>query len=421
MLKQLKLLSDELNSSNSTLDKKEVLKKYSGCKELLYYVYNPYIQFYVTSTNLKKRSDLVASDSPEDIFIVLDKLNSREITGHDAISMVNHFIEKNKEYSEIIYNIIDRDLKTRVGAKIINDVFPNLIPEFSVALANKYQDYEDKIDFEREEWYASHKLDGCRCLCVIDKEGNPSFYSREGKSFDTLDVLGKAVKSLGLTNRVLDGEICIIDENGNENFQAIMKEIRRKNHIIKNPKYLLFDILTLEEFDSKKSKATLMERYDRLYNIKINNNFIEILSQKKVDSKNHLVEMVNVANEKNWEGLILRKNSGYEGKRSKNLLKVKKMEDAEYQIIDVKIGFIDDGQGNKVEGVSNITIQHKGNNVDVGSGFTFQERVYWKDHPEELIGKVATIQYFEETTNQKGEHSLRFPVFKFLYGKKRDF
>ena len=41
--------------------------------------------------------------------------------------------------------------------------------------------------------------------------------------------------------------------------------------------------------------------------------------------------------DKDWEGFMLRKETGYEGKRNKNLLKVKKFYDAEYEVIDYAI------------------------------------------------------------------------------------
>ena len=44
-------------------------------------------------------------------------------------------------------------------------------------------------------------------------------------------------------------------------------------------------------------------------------------------------EMVNYATQQGWEGLMLRKNVGYCGKRNKDLLKVKKFYDAEYKDI----------------------------------------------------------------------------------------
>ena len=91
----------------------------------------------------------------------MNELNKRRITGHAAISAVNAYIRDNEEYKDLIYNIIDKNLKTRTDAKLINSVFPNLIPEFNVALANKYEDYAHKIDFEKELWFASRKLDGC--------------------------------------------------------------------------------------------------------------------------------------------------------------------------------------------------------------------------------------------------------------------
>jgi DNA ligase-1 len=36
-----------------------------------------------------------------------------------------------------------------------------------------------------------------------------------------------------------------------------------------------------------------------------------------------------------------------------------------------------------------------------------------------IVGKIATIQYFEETKNDKGGISLRFPTVKVVHGDKR--
>ena len=113
MLKDLQTMVDELNTTNSTNEKKEILKKYPQCKEMLRWVYNPYTKFWVTSELLKKRKDLTSDEVYQDITILLHMLNGRRITGHDAISAVNAFIEANKEYEELIYCIIDKNLKTR--------------------------------------------------------------------------------------------------------------------------------------------------------------------------------------------------------------------------------------------------------------------------------------------------------------------
>jgi DNA ligase-1 len=69
--------------------------------------------------------------------------------------------------------------------------------------------------------------------------------------------------------------------------------------------------------------------------------------------------------------------------------------------------------------LTNVIIEHKGNEVSVGSGFTIAEREYFKQFPDELCGKIITVKYFQETQNQTGNWSLRFPTFKVLHGSKR--
>jgi hypothetical protein len=55
--KLLQKVVDELNSTNSTNDKKVILEKYKNdefIKKVLYYTYNPFYQYYVTQTTLEK-------------------------------------------------------------------------------------------------------------------------------------------------------------------------------------------------------------------------------------------------------------------------------------------------------------------------------------------------------------------------------
>ncbi|MFW6002601.1 MAG: hypothetical protein ACOCQD_04610 [archaeon] len=421
MLKDLNNLVEELNQTNSNNDKKEVLEKYPQCQDLLYYIYSPFTQFNVTSKNLKKRMDL-AEDTNLDIISLLKQLNNLEITGHKALAVTNGFIVRNSEYKELIYKIIDKNLKTRTDIRTINKVFPGLIPEFHVALANKYEDQAHKIDFENDDWYASRKLDGVRVLARVEN-GKITLFSRAGKEFWTLSVIQDEISRnlFILDNFVLDGELCIVDENGNEDFSSIIKEIRRKDHIIENPKYKVFDILTLKEFDNQKGDTPLNERINRVSFQGFD--FIESIEHIKIESTAHLQQMTDNAVDSGWEGLIIRKDVGYEGKRSNDLLKVKKMHDAEYTIKDVVMGplrYIKNGKDVEEEMLSAVLIEHKGNIVRVGSGFSIPDRQYYYQHPEEIIGKEATIKFFEESTDQNGNKSLRFPIVKHIYKQGRD-
>ena len=101
--KLLQQLVDELNSTNSMNDKKDILSKpeYNDqfIKDVFVATYNPFVQYYVTPANLKKNSNLSTINN-FDLFELLDELSSRKITGHDAIGTVNVFILNNPGFEE---------------------------------------------------------------------------------------------------------------------------------------------------------------------------------------------------------------------------------------------------------------------------------------------------------------------------------
>ena len=135
----------DLRATSSTIDKVGIIEDYCNhssaaanfTKNILFYTYHPLWQYNVTSDNLKKKNSL-RGKSYKNFFDLLDDLKSRKITGHDAIGAVNSFVDHYPDYEELIHCIIDKDLKTRAGDKIINKAIPDHIPEFSVALADKY-------------------------------------------------------------------------------------------------------------------------------------------------------------------------------------------------------------------------------------------------------------------------------------------
>jgi len=419
-LKRIQEFVTRLKSTNSTNDKIDIIKEYNDdyiIKQVLKYTYSPFKQFHLTSTTVKKNKKLEPREGYNDLFYLLDALTKRTITGHEAIQSVKGYIQHMEEWQQdLVFCILDKNLKTRTGADLINKAIPGCVPTFKVALANSYDKQKGKVNFDTQTWFASHKLDGVRCLAMVDENGQCNFYSRQGKTFDTLDTLRKEIESLELTNVVFDGEVCIVNDNGVEDFQGIMKEIKRKDHTIKNPKYKIFDYLTLEEFDTQTSTRNLSLRLSTCVKPKLN--CVEMLEQWKVESDEHFQELAELATKNNWEGLILRKDCEYKGKRSNDLLKVKKFFDEEYVVKSIETSthrIIVDGLEVEEEMLSNVVIEHKGCDVGVGSGFDQSERRTYFKNPELIIGKTITVQYFEETLNQDGCHSLRFPVVKHVY------
>jgi DNA ligase-1 len=420
----------DLKATSSTLDKVGIIEDYTSSnddgakfiKNILLYTYHPLWQYNVTSENLKKKSKLRGRDFG-DIFFLLNALKDRQVTGHDAIGAVNTFIDKFPEYEELIHCIIDKDLKTRAGDKLINKAIPDHIPTFSVALADKYV---PKIVDWKDGWYVSRKIDGARCIAIVDSNGNSTFYSRTGKNFDTLDVVSGGIKALGLTNVVLDGELCLVDEDGNEDFQGVMKELRKKDHTIPNPSYKIFDMITHDEFYSQKGE------YNRPFGIRLKNlteimkknecPCLTVLKQSLVKDESQFQDAIKESTQNGWEGLMLRADAPYKGKRSKDLLKYKSFFDDEYEVLDTEMGpfrYVKDSAECEETMLSCVMIKHKGHTVRVGSGFSIEQRQEFYKSPNKILGKIITVQYFEETENEKGGISLRFPTFKILHGDDR--
>ena len=244
-----------------------------------------------------------------------------------------------------------------------------------------------------------------------------------GKEFTTLDKIKHAIESTNIINTVFDGEICLIDENGDEDFKSVMKELRRKDHQIEKPVFKMFDMLYKPDFDNGKSTEILSERLLKLktflHNVEPNLG-LHYLDQHIISDDRHFDMWNQMANDNNWEGFMLRKNVGYEGKRTKNLVKVKSFHDAEYKVIDFDIDnheVVRDGKSETIKMLAQVYIMHKGHKVKVGSGWSQEQRLQYMDGS--IVGKIITVQYFEETYNDKGEISLRFPTVKIIHGEER--
>jgi len=443
MLTNLQKMYDELMTVNSKLAKLEILKKYPENKEILFYIYHPMYVYGVTSANLKKNPMLTTASPetfPKDL---LDKLRLREYTGHEALSQVNGFIGENREYTDLIYKIMDRNLKAQIGTTEINKVWPGLIPVFDVQLAATYitkkqAEKSQKLKKKLKEtmlnysevWYSSRKLDGLRCVTIMDETGDPKFFSRSGKEFFTLDVLRDAMLKIPINlriNKVFDGELCIIDEHGDENFKSILKLGRKKDYTIPKPHYKVFDYLPLEDFNAKKGTELFDKRYMLLRGMEefnFDTEFMTVPLQIITENNEHLDIMTADAIAAGWEGLIVRKNVPYKAKRSKNMFKVKPFFDDEFFVIDIEMTeknmLNENGLMVPIKCMGTAFIEFKGSKVGVGSGWSDEERIAYGDNPERLIGKEITVRYTEESENEEGKPSLRFPRKKAVYENGRE-
>jgi DNA ligase-1 len=314
----------------------------------------------------------------------------------------------------------------------------------------------DKYDIEVEgnhNYFANGILvHNCRCITIAtrksdigDDKYDIKFMSRQGKEFKTLGNVKPAIESIldyifnspcngelskysEANSIVFDGELCILDENGDEHFDWAVSAISRKDYTIPSPCYNIFDILTLEEFNMEKESSIFSVRDNYLSQIFNDTNAtkfktVKHVKQERINSQEDFDRWTQYVKDGGWEGFMLRKDDVYKNDRTKDLIKVKKFNDFETVVKSVETGKVvyNEGGNKEYDVVTAIVIEYKGNNVSVGSGISKEQRIEWFKNPSKIIGKTVTIQYFEETKNKNNDLlSLRFPVLKYVYENGRD-
>ena len=451
LLKKFQKFIDYINEDNSKIGKLERLKEYKNDKDiakLLKYTLDNNIKFSVTKNAIEKYEKKIKDQSKgvlkqsklkkdtvigeyESLYDLLDDLANRKITGNKALQSILDFTKTYNKYRDLILLIINKKdkLKIRMGEDDVNKVFEGLTTCFSVALAYPFDKYLNALEKDDSDWYISRKLDGARCITIV-KDDQVRFYSRTGLEFFTLgkvsteilkNIAPKVEKVLGTKDFVLDGEICIIDDDGNEDFKSIMKVLKKKDLTIKTPMYCVFDCLTYKDFIDRTSINTFSKRYKRLSTLMKKKKFKYIKKVEQVKYNDAVLEQqIEKFRENDWEGLILRKDTEYVGKRSSDVLKVKDFSIEEFKVIGYTTRYLSNtGKNKKQECLDSVKIQYKGKEVLVASGFDDTERVDFFNNPDKIMGKVISVRYFEESTNKKGEISLRHATYRGLHGKKR--
>ena len=258
--------------------------------------------------------------------------------------------------------------------------------------------------------------------------------SRNGKEYTTFQKINNELIKLYKkspyygTNTVIDGEVCLIDENGKEDWNGIVSEARRKNYIVENPKYIIFDLLTENEFFGIRQSMNYSVRYSNLkkfisteHNL---NHIAAVFSIPYTTVNFNQFKKMYVDTDK-WEGFIFRKNCPFKSGRSTDLLKYKLFKDAEFIVKDTingeKLMLNKNGIMENMNTCAALIIEYKGHKCQVGSGLSDEQRLEWYEHPENIIGKTINVKYKEESHNQDGSVSLQFPVLQMVIDGKRDF
>ena len=324
-----------------------------------------------------------------------------------------------EEVQEFAKQIITKKFRLGCDKKVVNSVIPGLIPSWDVQQAFPMSDANMP---KKNEWFAlSQKLNG----------NNAGYYkvkliSRQGKAFSGLDHIIEDIQKIpDYDNFFFNGELIrknIDNLSDNDNFQLGTGIINSDDSDKSCIQFVIYEMIPVEEFEKGESKYKYKERKQK-YLIPLS----ETILEKELESLKvvpfvyegtdiSVIEpLLNEANEKGWEGLMLNKNTVWKNKRNNGILKVKSFKHA-----DILCTGVVEGDGKYKGTLGLIKCDYKGYELGVGSGFTDYQRNFFWNNPDEIVGKIVQIKYKGETQNKNGGISVQFPIFEIVRTDKTE-
>ena len=250
-------------------------------------------------------------------------------------------------------------------------------------------------------------------------------FSRNGKQFHNFGHIIAEIEAVIKDNPapyplVLDGEVM------SANFQDLMKQVHRKDGKQSTDAVLhLFDMLPLsnfrdgswdkpQSFRSQAIKAWVEQNASVLEHVQALD--WEDVDLSTTEGEKRFVELNKAAVDGGYEGVMIKDiDAPYECKRSHAWLKAKPFIEVTLEVIDVEEG-TGRNEGRLGAVVCSGTDDGKDIRVNVGSGFTDDNRTsFWSDR-NALINQLIEVRADAVTQNQDGTYSLRFPRFKTFRG-----
>jgi DNA ligase-1 len=359
--------------------------------------------------------------------VLAEQLRNRELTGHaarDAIELAMS-VATTEQWNGFYRRVLIKDLRCGMSEKTVNKVakdFPQYaVPVFTCSLAHDSANHEKKMVGEKQ---IEIKLDGVRVITIIQGD-KVEMFSRNGKQFHNfghiIEELETVIKDFPVPYPlVLDGEVM------SANFQDLMKQVHRKDGKQSTDAVLhLFDTIPLgcfkagswdkpQSFRSAITKAWVEQHESVLQHVSALD--WETVNLDSKQGQERFVELNKQAVDGGYEGVMIKDvDAPYECKRTHAWLKAKPFIEVTLEVVDVEEGT---GRNEGRLGAVVCSGEDDGKNirVNVGSGFTDDNRsVFWSDR-DALIGQLVEVRADAVTQNQDGTYSLRFPRFKTFRG-----
>lgn len=412
----------QLQNTSGAIAKKKVIadnKDNDYFKKLLYYALHPLLTYKVSERTLRKPMPYNATITltMTNIFEVCEALAQRKALDDATVYQVKGFLAgQPDEYRELYTCIIAKTLRLGVTAKTVNKVIPGLIPEWEVQQAYPIEKYPIKDG----TWFSlSQKLNGVRATYF-----RGHLYARSGEVYEGLDHIIDEIERFGERPMALDGELTLLDKgelSDNEAFREatgiINSEAADKTRIC----FTIFDVISADEFASGESSVCYKQRRQVLDEMSLTifkdaqyTRVLEVLYQGTDQSK--IDELLDKMVREDKEGLMVNLDVPYKCKRHNGILKVKR-----FYTMDLPIIRCEEGTGRLAGTLGAFVLNYKGNEVNVGTGFTDTERAIFWAARDKLTDLLCEVKYKEISYDKKtSAESLQFPVYVCLRTDKTE-
>ena len=391
----------------------------------MHFLFNPFIVTGISERKLAKEVTLLEQKCLS-LLALLDYFKVHNTGRDEDIAALKTFTAGlSDEHATLVNGLIKKDLTLGASEKTLNKVFgAGFIPSFDVMLAEKY--VENTAFVEGKRFLITEKLDGVRCMLIFNEMGEPTFFSRAGKSFDDMVELTAEVKSLN-PQMVYDGELLLAVEqpiNSADLYRMTVK-VTAKDGVKSGLVYNVFDCLPKADLLKGGCNTACEERKSQL-SAELSKVSLPHLKEVPIlyagDDVKKIDQLCDEYTDMGREGIMVNiADAPYECKRTKNLLKVKRFNTADVRVLDWE-----EGTGANKGKLGAVIIEFiapdgKKYTCKVGSGFAKEDREFFFAQPDKIVGHIIEVGYFELSQNQKDQgYSLRFPTFKCLRDDKNE-
>lgn len=433
----------ELKNERSTKAKEFLLsvnEKNQVLKTLLYYAFNTFKQYYIKQVPEPEAAEKDIDPENYTSFLkLLEQLNDRSVKQVKA--HVEDFLKVcNYEEQYWYRRVLLRNMEIGITAKGVNKVYKDLIPVYEVLLAESIKDptLTDAKTIARlpEAFVLQYKIDGYRLNIHKDNKGDVVVKTRSGLPVFGYAKMEAEAKQLLPCGKVYDGEMVspelfnwieqnmLRDDDSKIADRSLFRDAVRKAFSKETDKqgiFNIFDVVDKSEWESQNGQKVYGDRLDYL-----NSDIKHILEENHAsqmtvvptsrvfyrNNPDDIAETIRIFHKFlswGWEGLMIKSvESPYEWKRSKNIWKMKLMDTADLEVLDVV-----EGTGKRSGTVGKLVCDYKGTTLNIGTGkMTVADCEKYFKNPNLIVGKTIEVLYQAESIGKNGEPVLDFARYK---------